>query len=188
MRKHRQINADDIVGKTYTLITVTKYLGYVAPEHQYEYQCECGSIRKAKRSNLLHGRTKSCGCITKQLRNSKSPHWKGFGQISHSFWTHIKHHADSRNLTFTITIEEAWQMFEKQDRRCALSGRLLTMQKDINQKVARTASLDRIDSSRGYTTGNIQWIHKDINKMKLDFPLEMFLSLCKEVANYETQY
>ena len=33
-----------------------------------------------------------------------------------------------------------------------------------------TASLDRIDSTKGYVRGNIQWVHKDINWFKRDYP------------------
>ena len=46
-----------------------------------------------------------------------------------------------------------------------------------------TASLDRIDSSKGYTKSNIQWVHKDINKMKSDFSMLRFLELCYAVLN-----
>ncbi len=46
-----------------------------------------------------------------------------------------------------------------------------------------TASLDRIDSSRGYTLDNIQWVHKDLNKMKTNYPNDYFIKMCKYVAN-----
>ena len=46
-----------------------------------------------------------------------------------------------------------------------------------------TASLDRIDSSKGYVKGNVQWVHKDINKMKTDFEQSIFIKLCKSVAD-----
>ena len=46
----------------------------------------------------------------------------------------------------------------------------------------QTASLDRIDSSKGYTKNNVQWLHKDINIMKRDFPEEKFLFLCKQIV------
>ena len=44
-----------------------------------------------------------------------------------------------------------------------------------------TASLDRIDSGKGYIVGNVQWLHKDINKMKLHHNQEYFIKLCKMV-------
>ncbi len=45
-----------------------------------------------------------------------------------------------------------------------------------------TASLDRIDSTKGYTLDNIQWIHKDLNKMKMNFANDYFIKTCKLVA------
>jgi hypothetical protein len=44
-----------------------------------------------------------------------------------------------------------------------------------------TASLDRIDSSKGYFKGNVQWIHKDLNVMKMDLTEEKFIDYCKLV-------
>jgi len=48
-----------------------------------------------------------------------------------------------------------------------------------------TASVDRIDSSIGYVMGNIQWVHKDINKMKSDFSQELFIAWCGLVASHQ---
>lgn len=36
-------------------------------------------------------------------------------------------------------------------------------------------SLDRVDSSKGYIRGNIQWVTKRINWMKGDLSMEEFL-------------
>ena len=47
-----------------------------------------------------------------------------------------------------------------------------------------TASLDRIDSSKGYIQGNIQWVHKRINQMKWDSEENDFINWCKLVANH----
>jgi hypothetical protein len=46
-----------------------------------------------------------------------------------------------------------------------------------------TASLDRIDSSKGYEEGNIQWVHKHINFMKRTYSQEYFIDMCKKVAD-----
>ncbi len=49
----------------------------------------------------------------------------------------------------------------------------------------RTASLDRIDSSKGYTKDNIQWVHKHVNLMKHKFDQKYFVDICKLIANHE---
>jgi hypothetical protein len=49
-----------------------------------------------------------------------------------------------------------------------------------------TASLDRIDSSKGYTLGNIQWVHKWVNLMKQDMTDQEFIEWCKTITNFNT--
>lgn len=44
-------------------------------------------------------------------------------------------------------------------------------------------SLDRIDSSRGYEVGNVQWVTKYVNWAKNDLSQEDFINLCIAVAN-----
>ena len=38
-----------------------------------------------------------------------------------------------------------------------------------------TASLDRIDSSKGYQPGNVWWVHKRVNRLKNDFSMDELL-------------
>lgn len=51
-------------------------------------------------------------------------------------------------------------------------------------KVITGASLDRKDSSVGYTKNNIQWVHKAINRLKTDFNQKKFIELCHLVSNF----
>lgn len=51
----------------------------------------------------------------------------------------------------------------------------------------QTASLDRINSNLGYEPNNVQWVHKDINKMKLDYNQQYFINMCTYVVNHANQ-
>lgn len=33
----------------------------------YECRCDCGNVKKIRKTELLHGRTKSCGCMAKEM-------------------------------------------------------------------------------------------------------------------------
>ena len=133
----------------------------------------------------------SCGCSRNNLnklsdhphhqQNNKSPYWKGYGEISGYKFSKIIHTASRRNIEFNITIEEIWELFLKQNRTCALSGIKLHFGKKGNE--LGTASLDRIDSDKGYLSGNVQWVHKHINSMKLNLEQDYFIELCCMVAN-----
>lgn len=150
--------------------------------------CECihcGNIIKAELWNVLGGYYKSCGCL-KHAFNAKSPRWKGFGEISLTYFNRLKNSSKKRNLEFSVKIDELWDLFIKQDRKCALSGL------DIRFPHSRidyeaTASLDRINSKIGYNKDNIQWVHKDVNYAKQSMDNFEFLDLVKKIYhfNYE---
>ena len=96
-------------------------------------------------------------------------------------------HAEARDLPFEISNQDAWDQFLKQNSKCALTGLALSMndgRNPVTDSIIRNASLDRIDSSKGYTRDNIQWVHKDINKMKMDFPEDRFRELCRLVSEH----
>lgn len=110
---------------------------------------------------------------------------KSHHTISGELLATIKRGARDRNLEFLVSIEYLWQLFEKQQGKCALSGINIEFKKfgyKIDRKT-QTASLDRIDSSKGYIEGNVQWVHKRINRMKGNMTDEQFIGWCQKVVN-----
>ena len=158
--------------------------------------CECGKTRVVRRSYLLSGRTKSCGC-QKSLANSvigkKYIHFaiesrrKFVGSLSGQMWSRILTNAKIRNIKLDITKEYAWELFLKQNKKCALTGQDLYLSPFHKERNKVTASLDRIDSDKGYTIENVQWIHKDINIMKNNLSEKKFKELCKLVIEYDSK-
>lgn len=49
--------------------------------------------------------------------------------------------------------------------------------------IETTASLDRIDNTKGYLEDNVQFVHKDINRMKWAHSQQYFIELCSKVHN-----
>ena len=138
-------------------------------------------------THLKQGNTMSCGCISKES-GQKHFNFKGVGEIHQNTFNKYKRSANLRGsksyrekIEFSITIEFVWELFLKQNRKCALSG--LPIEFGRRASDPSTASLDRIDSSKGYTENNVQWVHKDINYMKRTYNQDYFKSLCTAVAN-----
>ena len=144
----------------------------------YSCQCECGSqLRMRKRD---YGTITECGnCRT---TGSGNHNWKGCGELSGTCWKHIKSKIvrKSRTLEFDITQEYAWELYQEQDAQCALTNLPIPFPDKVSK--GNFPSLDRIDSSKGYIKGNVQWVHKDINLMKWDLSQNRFIKLCKLVA------
>ena len=145
-------------------------------------QCECGNKKRIRACALIAGQT-SCGCAHNYYGN-KSHGWKGYGEISSSLFNRIKLGATKRGFSFDITIEYIWELFLKQNCKCAISG----MDIDFGTRFLKsdcTASLDRIDSSLGYTKDNIQWTHKIINVMKMDLEEKQFFKFCSLITKHQ---
>ena len=112
-------------------------------------------------------------------KRQNHPQWRGHGEISSRFWNNIKNGATQREIPFNITIQQAWDLYLKQDKKCVLTGREIGFENARNN----SASLDRIDSKLGYELSNIQWVHKDVNFAKQSLNNQDFLKLCEEVVN-----
>lgn len=166
----------DLTGREFGLLKVIRRVDSEKHGQWWLCECKCGGKREVITNHLIQGATISCGCLLKRTKSS-NPCWKGYGEISGQFWCDIKHGAKRRNLAFEISIEEAWNLFVKQKCRCELSGIEIFFSKSYNHR--GTASLDRIHSDQGYVGGNVQWIHKRVNKIKQDLSEVELLSWCK---------
>jgi hypothetical protein len=98
-----------------------------------------------------------------------------------AFFGVIRHGAKTRKIDFEITPEEIWELFVQTGRKCALTGLPLSFS-TLSGGNDGTASLDRIDASRGYVMDNVQWVHKDINIMKMAKSNEEFRRYCALVV------
>lgn len=86
-----------------------------------------------------------------------------------------------------VTIEDLKEQWEKQDGKCPYTGFELVLPENMNIKKIdffHRASLDRIDSSKGYVKGNIQFISTPINLMKLTRSDQEVKDFLKEVAKF----
>lgn len=126
--------------------------------------------------NIFRGHVKSCRCTKEGLR-------KGTKYISGRYFTSIQYGAIKRGIEFDVTIEYISELLIAQEFKCALSDVVIAGGYNKVGKTVQTCSLDRIDSSKGYIEGNVQWLHKDINKLKWALSQEEFIKMCKLVAN-----
>lgn len=173
----------DLTGKRFGLLTVL-LRDRIDPKNHNAYwkcRCDCGGESIVKADSLVKGATASCGCLVTRT-GASHPRWKGHGEISSSQWTHTKRNADHRNIPFEITIEEAWALFLTQRRCCALTGEPLHLRRCRGE--FPSASLDRIDSTKGYVLSNVQWVQKQVNLAKRDVPQDDFIQMCISVAKH----
>lgn len=148
-------------------------------------QCKCGALQQMTISSLMSGYTKRC--FNCRDINTSRRRYEGVGDLSGTYYTQIRNGAKQRNLEFSVSKEYLWNLYQQQNGKCALSGITLDLTKNFANILRKTgqyvsASIDRIDSTRGYVEGNVQWVHKDINQIKHKFGQEVFIKMCKLVA------
>ena len=68
-------------------------------------------------------------------------------------------------------------MFYNYNKKCTLTGWDI----DISYN-NQTASLDRIDNTKGYIKNNIQWVHVMVNMCKNKYDQNKFIDMCKYIA------
>ena len=110
----------------------------------------------------------------------------GYKNLSGSHWARIKASARNRGLDFSISIDSTYQLFLDQNKKCKLSGVDITLSPLHRDQSDSTASLDRIDSSKGYIEGNVQWVHKNVNIMKQAMSDKEFIDWCKKIATHNS--
>lgn len=123
----------------------------------------------AKQSHLQDWQCKKC------VSESKAFHANQSVGNSQRMFNRIKNTAKDRQIYFDLTVES---MMSKFSGKCALTGW------DISIAFrSETASLDRIDSNKGYVIDNIQWVHKMVNMTKNKYSQDEFVKMCKAIAN-----
>jgi len=168
---------DDLTGKKFGSWTVLSRSNKISGGNTY-WNClcnQCGKTFPIQRCSLIFKTSKQC------RECQRVP--KYIGHIYKHYYVLVQKRALKRKQEFSISIEYLNTLWEQQQGKCALSKLPIAFQD--TGKAKGTASLDRIDSNKGYIKGNVQWVHKDINIMKNSFIVKEFIYLCKAVV--ETQ-
>jgi hypothetical protein len=162
-----------------------KYVGpYLGARVKTNFRClRCGTIYQTIPDAVRRKVSTSCKCTWKKCGKFNRD-WEGCEEISMACFRAIRRNATDRNLQFDLTIEYIWDLYVKQNRKCAISGiEIGFARKDTDRLTGKqTASLDRIDGKLGYLIGNVHWTHKHINIMRNKFDINYFVEMCKKVA------
>lgn len=165
----------------------TKNSRLVKNLHNYSMCKEC-SLKVENWSPIKLNSAKNKG---RRLTHNKK--YSGTKNISGHQLAHIRSHAKSRNIKFSeeVTCEYLQKLLEDQKFKCALTGLSISHSPYNNDYYRKrritvehnTASLDRINSSKGYEVGNLHWVHKDVQKMKWNLSMSRFIELCNLIID-----
>lgn len=152
--------------------------------------CSCGQIDFKQERYLLTGRSTSCkSCSAKKTAKNFPPplNRTGCEGLSGTHFLAIKFGAKKRNILFDLSPEFLWNLYVDQNSLCALTGVPITLVNSIkNQNVdwdVITASLDRVDNSKGYVKENVWWVHKVVNRLKNNYSVDELIYWSRLLVN-----
>jgi len=168
----------DLSGKKFGKLTPLVYLG----KSRWRCQCDCGNTCEVASYDVSHGRTKSCGCISKENARNLNLKAPGVSAATH-IYLNIKKSAGARGYEFNITKDDVLKLVFLPCHYCGVSP--------SNEKKSRFNNgnlmyngLDRINNDRGYTKDNIVpccWI---CNEKKKAMTKANFFAWVKRVYEY----
>ena len=147
----------------------------------WKCQCDCGTIRWIQGNELTNTtRCFQCQKCAAKARGAIQAKKNGkIGDLTLTRYTKLQRSAEVRNILFEVSLDYLWRLFESQKQKCAITG-------DFIESIDE-ASLDRIDSNKGYIVGNVQWTTYQANVSKHTMSMNELYEFCKKVLNHANQ-
>jgi hypothetical protein len=101
------------------------------------------------------------------------------------YMKNIKRSSKKRNHTYDVDIEYLEMIWKKQEGICPFTKEKLQLKTHSDDRFSTpySASIDRIDNSKGYIKGNIRFVALIFNYARNVFTDEEVLGFCKKVAS-----
>ncbi len=141
------------VGQTYGRWTVLQRTTDSTKSSYWLCKCECGSQKDVFSGSLQSGRSRSCGCLSREVAAQTIKHGATSGyeySPEYSSWMSMRERCSNPNHKYFhnyggrgIGFDESWEDFA-------------VFLKDMGPRPKGT-SLDRKDNSKGYNADNCKW-------------------------------
>lgn len=132
-------------------------------------RCDCGNETVIIGGNLRRSKTKSCGCLRREMFSLP------IGEASFNALINvIRQGAKIRNLEWSLTESQVRVLLKQDCHYCGIAPRQIFGQKGYNGFYIYNG-IDRIDNSKGYTIDNVVSCCKFCNYSKSNRSLEDFM-------------
>ena len=135
------------------------------------------------KDGFVRGLCQQCVTLQKAKKTSATP--ESYLQVLN---TQLKSQRLKQGIQYDLTKEDVVDLWETQNGKCALSGVLMTHQRDgtygDRKKKEFNASIDRINPNGPYVRQNVQLVANRINTMKHTLSQDMFMWWIKNIHEH----
>ena len=150
-------------------------------QSKYLCKCDCGTEISVLMQNLKNGNTKSCGCLSADIKEQKKlPENRG---VINQIILGYKRHARDRNLCWKLDYEQVKEIILSQCYYCGTERSNIKITKNCKNGFAYNG-IDRIDSSKGYEIDNVVPCCKICNVAKLNMSQKEFVLWIQKAAKH----
>jgi hypothetical protein len=150
---------------------------------RYYKDCpQCGESQSYLRKNYAE-ESMRLGKVCKKCsnRNTDNCHRGWHRGVRISWFNKFKASAALRGIDWSLSLDDVADTMVEQEQKCALTGWDISFP-ECGHSYKAPASIDRIDSTIGYTKTNIQLVVRKVNMMKQHYSQDEFIEVCKAVA------
>lgn len=138
----------------------------------YLFKCDCGNTKVIHGSAVVSGNTKSCGCLSKEIKKTKRVS-KNHSEIT-AIILGYKRHAVDRNIKWELTRQQVENIISKNCYYCGCKPSNRKRTKNSLDKGLLYSGIDRLDSKVDYTKENVVPCCKICNYAKSNMTLKEF--------------
>jgi hypothetical protein len=150
----------NLVGKRFTLLTVSKLLdkSHAKEGRYWQCICDCGNELEVTTTGLLIERVKSCGCLTRPTV---------LKAVARASYAQYKYNANrrGRDYVFDLSFEDFFKVVILPCYYCGTEPHKVSHKNKWNI-VTKISGIDRVVNNKGYTKENIVPCCKKCNWMK----------------------
>lgn len=145
--------------------------------------CQCGTFKLVSVSKLVSGKTKSCGCLAREVASVIRKNPKGVTALNTLVSTYVKS-AKDRGHNFELSVQDCDKLFTS---NCYYCGTEPTQFLKRNPDYLCNG-IDRVDNKCGYIIGNTVSCCGICNRMKYNLDLDVFINHINKIKSHILNY
>ena len=181
---------ESLVGQTFGVMVVTKFLRREGRNTYWELQCACGNIDERHTESLMatrkRGALTSCGCKDGEAKKKQYTEEGLLLTLRDKPYERYKVMASQRKISFKLTKEQVRTLITQNCHYCDTppNNHYTQAYSQFPENMITYQGIDRLDSSKGYVKENVVSCCKECNIAKNDYSPEFFLAHVQNIHKH----